>query len=228
MTEGFGDNPDDDTGRNGVFSDTVKSNFDKLAKSYGNLLRHQSDRDYARALFQEGITSDSKKYGAEERCRLMLCLLIFCSKHGVSFDDEMTGHKSSLYVHVLTQMLLLESFMRESVITYHDIVLLKKYMPILLDRYKSVVDRQKGAGMEFVKFHLPLHLADDLLRIGPASTADSSAGESNHKGFKQDARQTQKNTDTFDRQTANRNAQTIAINRARRGWPSMYYTTAGC
>jgi hypothetical protein len=71
-------------------------------------------------------------------------------------------------------------------------------------------------GMNFVKFHLLLHLSTDLLKFGPSSSTDSSAGESMHKDYKDDARRTQKNTGTLDKQTAKNHADSHAIDRAIR------------
>ena len=70
--------------------------------------------------------------------------------------------------------------------------------------------------MKFVKFHLLLHLSDDVSRFGPSNSSDSSAGESMHKGFKEDANHTQKNSATFDSQIAKNHSDSQAINRANR------------
>ena len=71
-------------------------------------------------------------------------------------------------------------------------------------------------GMKFVKFRLLLHLSDDLNQFGPSYSSDSSAGESMHKGFKEDANHTQKNSATFDSQIAKNHSESHAINRANR------------
>ena len=84
------------------------------------------------------------------------------------------------------------------------------------DRFKWAVNRQAGMGMKFIKFHLLLHLSDDLNWFGPSySSPDRSAGEeSMHKGFKEDANHTQKNSATFDSQIAKNHSESQAINRA--------------
>ena len=63
-------------------------------------------------------------------------------------------------------------------------------------------------GIKFIKFHLN--------RFGPSYSSDSSAGESMHKGFKQDANHTQKNSATFDSQIVKNHSEIYAINRANR------------
>ena len=43
----------------GIFSPKVKARFDTLAKKYGKLLQHQSERNLPRTYFPQGITSNS-------------------------------------------------------------------------------------------------------------------------------------------------------------------------
>ena len=56
--------------RVGVFTASVKAEFNNMSKTYGRILCHQSDHEYERAYFSSGITSCAKKYGHEERCVL--------------------------------------------------------------------------------------------------------------------------------------------------------------
>ena len=70
--------------------------------------------------------------------------------------------------------------------------------------------------MKFIKFHLLLHLSNDLNRFVPSYSSDSSAGESMHKGFKEDANHTRKNSATFDSQIAKNHSESQAIHRANR------------
>jgi hypothetical protein len=73
---------------NGIFTDTVKSDFDSRAKKYGRILAHQSNREFDRSYFPSGITTNAKKNGHEEKCVVLLCLLILVSKKGVDFLEH--------------------------------------------------------------------------------------------------------------------------------------------
>ena len=60
-------------------------------------------------------------------------------------------------------MLMMEHFCK-----YHEhkrslVVLFKNLVPIILDKFKAVVNRKEGNGMKITKFHLPLHFADDII-----------------------------------------------------------------
>ena len=202
--------------RVGVFTASVKAQFNNMSKIYGRLLCHQSDRDYERAYFSSGITSGAKKNGHEERCVLLLSLIVFCSKAGLQFDKSMGETRLSNFILILSQLLLIENYFRSTELRKGDVVALKAFIPFFLESYGKICARTVGVGMNFIKFHLLLHTADDILRFGPLYSSDSSAGESMHKVFKDDARHTQKNTESFDMQTATRNAESHAIHRAIR------------
>ena len=220
----------DDITKNGVFTDKVKLEFDEMAKEYGKCLRHQSDREFNRAYFPTGITTNCKKNGSEERCVLMLCLIIFLSHKGAEFDglldgkrvkkdstEEQQGNKrSSAIIEMISQLLLMENFLKAKSITVAVLALYERYVPCFLGYYKTVVARQTGLGLKIIKFHLPLHSADDMARFGPAMSWDSSTGESNHKDIKEPARHTQRNTREFEKQTAVRHQEDLAIDRAHR------------
>ena len=218
---------------NGIFTETVSAQVDVWAKCFGRLLTHQSDRECDRAFFANGISSSAKKNGCEERCVLLLTLLVMCSSEGETLDKKYSEKKISSFVFVLSQLLMLENFFRSSEIRCGDIELIKQYIPIFMDSFAQATARETGMGMNFIKFHLLLHLCADLLRFGPPTSTDSSSGETRHKLFKADAERTQKNTDFFEEQVAQRHTESLAIELARRelervhGTPNVAPTQSG-
>ena len=108
-------------------------------------------------------------------------------------------------------LLLIEKFFCSPEIQKGDIALSKEFIPIFLELFKWAVNRQVGMGMKLVKFHL---LLDDLSWFGPSYSSDSSAGESMHKGFKDN--HTQKNSATFASKIAKNHSESHAINMANR------------
>lgn len=213
-----------------VFTPTVEKEFDDIAEQYGSLLRHQSDREWERSHFTSGIVNVAQRSGHEERCVLILCHIIFCSDRGDYFQSSIGQPRFDLYMVVLSHLLMLENFFRSSTILKSDIKSLQKFIPIFLSLYKMAVNRQEGVKMNFLKFHLLHHFANDLLRFGPASSFDSSAGESMHKTYKDNARRTQKNTKTLDKQTAANHSVSTLLDRAMRDIhpTSTPSTTSSC
>jgi hypothetical protein len=124
------------------------------------------------------------------------------SKNSVQ-DDEATL-RSTAFVDMLSKTLLMHNFLKQPSVLKSAVIDFEKYVPVYLDSFKRVVDRKTGMGMKISKFHFPTHHADDIKRFGPATSWDSSTGESNHIGLKGAARNTQKNTKKFEVQTAQR------------------------
>ena len=220
--------------KNGVFTVKVCGEVDAHAKLYGRFLAHQSNREFARSFFPSGITTNAKKNGHEEKLVVLLMLIIFTSITGPNYDvlfdgprpaavDANVGEEDQVlpavsigYIELLTNLLLVEYFLKVRSITRGEIRMYEKYMPLFLNSYKQVVNRVAGMGMNFVKFHLPLHSAEDIERFGPSMSFDGSNGESGHIPMKQAGRNTQKNTRTFEAQTARQHTQNLMIDRACR------------
>ena len=157
---------------------------------------------------------------------LLVCLVVLCSQQGKIFekemesaskkhlekDEDMKSHMLAAYVQLLEYLILFENFCCQKKFRKRDIKVLKEYIPMFLDHYKRVVNRTKGAEMKFVKFHFPLHLADDILGYGPPQGYNGGPGESHHKMEAKDpAKHTQRRTDTFELQMASRVWENIAI-----------------
>jgi hypothetical protein len=91
---------DDRTKSNiGLFTPTISDKFDRDAKEYGRYLQKQSCRYWKRSFFYQGISSNSKKVGQEERNCLFLCLLIYtssCYEYYSSMLDPEKGRKRKI------------------------------------------------------------------------------------------------------------------------------------
>ena len=205
----------DEESRQAVFTPRVRDNIDRWAKTLGLCLVHQSTNDYKDAFFPGGITQNAKKNGHEERNVVLILLLIFCSKQGEDLLDERLGAKRlANFVLVESLLLLIENFYRTPSFPKSFVSVLRNFMPCFLEYYATALNRQQGMKMNFVKFHLPLHLADDLERFGPSPSTDSSYGESHHKVHKSNAQRTQRTLETFEYQVAARHHESHILRRA--------------
>jgi hypothetical protein len=197
-----------------VFTDQRKAEINRLTRMYGRMLCHQSDREFNRSYFAEGITSKAKKEGHEERCVLLHYLIILCSVHGNQFEKHISNQRCSLFVMVISHSLLLEHFLRSASLTKKQVDAFQKYIPLFLSVYKECVSRITGNGMKIIKFHLPLHSPADIYRFGPPTCTDASPGETHHKEYKQYGERSSKNSDTFERQIALQDSSTAVLHRA--------------
>jgi hypothetical protein len=196
-----------------VFSATYSKEFNKLVKKYGKMLSRQSDRDLPRTNVNTDIQSNAKKNGHEMSGVLIILLIIFSSSEGTTvLDGKMAAEQSTNLIHLIELLLMLENFCQSDIHTKTELYKFQEFIPLLLDKFKEVVDRKKGTGFNFIKFHLPIHFVDDINRFGVMKNFDSSIGESHHKiDAKRPGKNTQKRKDLFELQTATRQLENLTI-----------------
>jgi hypothetical protein len=81
---------------------------------------------------------------------------------------------------------------------------LKKKHQFLLFLLKMVGARERGMGFKVMKFHAVLHLWEDIMMFGVPMVVDTGSNESHHKTTKIAAKLTQKEIQTFEKQTSDR------------------------
>ena len=74
----------------------------------------------------------------------------------------------------------------------------KKKFRCLLALFKKVAEWKTEMGYRLMKFHVVLHLIEDILNFGVPMVVDTGANESHHKSTKTAAKQTQKNKKRFE------------------------------
>lgn len=196
-----------------VFTDAYSKEFDAITKNYGKLLTHQSDRELPRTYFQTNYTSTTRKTASEMTGVLIVILITFNSLEGSTKLDQYLGEgRTSKFIHVLELMLLLENFCYSESHLRRNVQLFKLFIPFLLNTLKETLQRKHGCGMKLIKFHLPNHFADDIIRFGSMLNFDSGIGESHHKTeAKKPAKNTQRRKINFEFQTATRQIENLAI-----------------
>ena len=202
--------------RRNVFKDTYAKKFDKLTRRYGKYLMHQSNRNLPRTHFYTNYTSTGYKNASELTGMLIVFLMVFSTKEGeIILDTNLGEARTSQYIHLFEVMLMLENFCKAEKHERAMVRSFKKMIPYILYYYKTTLNRQEGNQMKIIKFHLPLHFADDILRFGSMANFDSSIGESHHKVFaKKPAKNTQRRKEVFEEQTARRQIDNLVIDRA--------------
>jgi hypothetical protein len=213
-----------------LFTPAVCDKFDRHAKIYGRILQKQSSRYWSRSFFYNGITSNSKKVGHEERNCLLLCLLIYtsaCHEYYSSILDPVRsfkkrknnsdGHSSKrldYLIELISETLLLEQFMMQKSIPKSTLSILRKYIPLYLQFLKDVCPRDNGMGWRLTKFHILLHLVSDIERMSIPLNFDSNVVESHHKEEKKGGNLTQMRSSKLEKQTGIRRTEHILLNRA--------------
>jgi hypothetical protein len=215
----------------GLFTPTISDKFDRDAKEYGRYLQKQSCRYWKRSFFYQGISSNSKKVGHEERNCLLLCLLIYtssCYEYYSSVLDPEKGRKRKIgnkgelrktkrldfIIELLSESLHLEEFMMQKYIPKSTLILAQKYIPLFLQFLKEVCPRDSGMGWKLTKFHILVHMVDDIKRFSIPMNYDGNVVESHHKNEKNSGKRTQLRAYLLDKQTADKRKEYMLIKKA--------------
>ena len=212
-----------------VLGGQLTSRVDGWAKKYGRWLQHQSDRDLPRCFFSQSLSSMKKFNGHEVQGILLLLLLILCSYGSAEeIDDKLTPERHANYISLLEKLVLWEEFLKCPTFRRKDLREVKKYVPLLLDLFKRVVNRQEGLGNTFLKFHLPLHMIDDIMEFGSPLNFHGNVGEHNFIDMvKKPSAKTQRRSSTLDYQTATRYTESVAILKGKSLLPNIGFEDIG-
>jgi len=153
---------------------------DAWAKTYGRCLQHQSARDLPRCHFYQDLSTMKKFNGHEVQGILLDLLLILCSAGGAAkIEPKLTPNRHASYISLFEKLLLWEELLKSPTFDRKELHKVKQYVPMLMDLFKRVVNRQEGNGNNFLKFHLPLHMVDDILEFGSPQNYHGGIGEHN-------------------------------------------------
>ena len=143
---------------------------------------------------------------------LLACMLqSVCGKEVIAdksrklADDELVRD----WQYLFETLLQFEMWMRKESMKKDLVIRCKKKFQYLMALYRKVVNRTKGMGLKFVKFHGLLHVPQEILDFGIPLEADTGANESGHKAEKKAARLTQRRKENFEEQTNRRMMYTI-------------------
>ena len=128
---------------------------------------------------------------------LVILILLCFQQFSKYFELYMTKERYSSFLSLFEKLVLMEHLMRQEELEKNDIALLRTYIPMLMSLFKETINRKDGMECRFVKFHVLLHLPDDMERMGSPQTTSSNRPEKGHKFIKQAEKTTQKQYDCF-------------------------------
>ena len=211
--------------RNGFFDQLgdksqVADRFNELAIQYGELYSRQSDRDLPKTKFSMGIRKG--KLQAKEYTGILLVLLTALQsgegKELLSGDRNNTSigafeeeGRYDDWILLLDTLLQWEAWLKSDEMVRRDVERSFEKHRHLMHLYKRVVRRKEGMGMKIFKFHAIMHMSQDIINFGVPSVYDTGPMESGHKPTKKAAKVTQKNEDTFEKQTSQRLLETHVL-----------------
>jgi hypothetical protein len=201
-------------GDNSKLSDQING----LAKQFGDLLSRQSDRDFPVTRFAGGIKRG--KLMAQEYPGILLCMAaVLRSTAGrelLATKKKEFGKKEALrdWSQLVETLLQWERWLRSPVMEKKHVKKARDKHRYIMYLMKKVAKRTEGMGLKLQKYHQIIHMADDILNFGVPLEVDTGSNESGHKSTKVAAKLTQKNEETFDKQTAIRLEETHLLEMA--------------
>ena len=131
-------------------------------------------------------------------------LLTGCGKQlwtSTGFGD---GTKNA-YIKIFEKCLILEKWLqKEDGYELDKMDTCKEILKLFMKEYKSTCRRRVGNNMKLVKFHMLLHIVDDIKRLGSPQNTNGGPCESNFKPQKKESIRTQRRSNIFHEQMATR------------------------
>ena len=146
-----------------MFSQGFVNQIDEMTK--GALLSRQSDRNLSRTKFSQGITTDAKLRGHEESGALLVILLMLSltrTSFHIVHKQKLNEERAAAYIHLIESMLMMEQGTKQTTIQSQSLSRIKRHLRRVMQLFSSVIE--EGSGNCTVKFHLPMHLIDDIKR----------------------------------------------------------------
>ena len=182
-------------------------NINALSKVYSRFFARQSDRTMPGTAFTKGIQV-GKLMGKDYRGVLVIILAMLRSSKGQAVLRKHKNFKleSSVmdWILLVETLLTWESYLNEPQMERKHVIRLEKKHRYIMYLMRKIAQRNKGMGLKLAKFHMILHLWEDIMEFGVPLETDTSANESMHKPSKKASKMTQKAADTFNFQTAMR------------------------
>ena len=195
-------------------SSKLADDINSCSKHFGMLVRRNSQRDFPKTTFSNGIRRG--KLMAKEFPGTLLCMAAVLRCTGSR--DRLLSKKSMFDKKMVRDWTLLVETLLEWEMWLKSDIMWKVHLKSAATKHrfimcliKKVGDRLTGMGLKIFKHHAMLHMMEDIRNYGVPMCYDTGSNESGHKPTKTAAKLTQRNEDTFDQQTAKRLEELLMI-----------------
>ena len=183
------------------------SDMDKLLHAVSKQFQHQSYRLMPNTSFTGSIMNLKRKTADEWTGILLLInasLLTECGKE-LWRSTKLGDATKNSYIKIFERCLILEKWLQKE--DGYELDKMEKCQETLVSfmkKYKSTCRRRIGNNMKLVKFHMLLHIIDDIKRLGSPQNTNGGPCESNFKPQKKESIRTQRRANIFHEQIATR------------------------
>ena len=183
----------------------VAHEINALARIYGKLLSHQSERSLPNTNFSKGI-KEGRLMAKDYRGILLIMAAVLMSTSGRDLLSTKRKFKMDTrkddWLLLVELLLEWESFLCSRKMKKSHVARLDKKHRYIMYIMKKVAKRSEGMGLNIMKFHAIVHMMEDILTNGVPLEFDTAANESHHKASKYAALLTQRNEAKFLMQVA--------------------------
>jgi hypothetical protein len=198
----------------------LHSVIDEWARRVGKYLLHQSDRDLPRTYFPNGI-SGGTKLAAHEQIGVFLVLHILLSMEAprqliLNYkNNDMTRTKLNRWRTAFGLQLAWRAWIKRPSIPLEEVKLATDGHQRLMKYLNRYARRTESMQWCIIKFHMILHMAQNIIDFGVPSNIDTSPMEHNHiENAKNPSKGTQLRAYSIERQTAQRYYENLVVQHA--------------
>ena len=194
-----------------------RGDLDKVVNIIKMQFKHQSDRCVPRTSFKF-VISDLTKITASEWIGIVLLLTnALLTKAGLKVWRASQNHDSvkNDFIKLFERLLILDEWLRKKDgFDVEELDSVRNKLLTFLVHYKRICKRREGNEMKILKYHLMVHVIDDIKRLGAPQNVNGGPCESNFIPQKREAKRTQKRSDTFTKQMAMRMHENLIFSHA--------------
>ena len=184
-----------------------RAEMDRLLTTLGRQYSHQSYRDMPRTSFKFTI-SDLTKITAGEWTGIILLLTTSLLTNAGGYIWRDGGNSNATrneFIKLFDRLLILEKWLQSTEgYTTEELATVGEKIKTFLDKYKKICRRQEGNEMKILKYHMMVHIVDDIIRFGVPQNVNGGPCESNFIPQKRESKRTQRRAETFIKQMATR------------------------
>lgn len=200
-----------------LFTQSYIDKFDKLLSIISRQLRHQSYRGLPKISFSGSIMNLKRKTADEWTGTIFLISASLQTKYA-KYICRKAGIQDNIknsYIKIFEKCLIIEKWLqKEDGYNMHQLEKGREIMIQFMKEYKRTCSRKVGNHMKLVKFHMLLHIIDDIERLGSPQNTNGGPCESNFKPQKKESSRTQRRAHLFHEQMATRIHEQMVIARA--------------
>ena len=200
-----------------LLTPSILEKFDKLLQIISKQLKHQSYRGMARTSFTGSIMNFKRKTADEWSGIIFLLTTGLITEAGKQIwrNLGLPDATKNAFIKIFEKCLVVEKWMqKEDGYMLGNLQRARIIMIEFMKEYKKTCSRQVGNKMKLVKFHMLLHIVDDIERIGSPQNTNGGPCEANFKPQKKESGRTQRRAAIFHEQMAKRIYEQNVINRA--------------